>query len=385
MTLKRAKILFVVGGGRFFGEELPLGGAASYVRAAACALSPERFEPVFVFLFQGPTVEEIASLGFRCQVVEGFFRGDPTLPVRIARILKAEDPRLVVTAVSNANLYGRIAAKLAGVRALVTVVMDYMDGIMGRREASPFLERFALWQEKILWRWNSSLAAVSGPLREHVINVWGVPAERVTVIPGVVDLDDVDVEPGAVAAVRDEFGFGPDQFLAGIICRIALVKNLPMLLRAARRVEREAPGLVRFCIAGDGPARQSVEAEANRMGLEGVVRFGGWRNDRRTFAAAADLHLLTSFSEAQGISLLEAMAASRPVVATAVGGVVEVVADGESGFLVSPDDDEAMARSILELARNPALAARMGAAGRARVQERFSPTRIRTAFENLIA
>ena len=383
MSRQRVKILFIVGGGRFFGAELPLGGAASYLKAAALSLPSERFEPVFVFLFRGPTVEEFSSLGFECHIVEGFFRGDPTLPLRLARILKGARPDMVVTAVSNANFYGRIAAKLAGVPALFTIVMDFMDGIMGGRGAAPLLEKFALWQEKLLWRTNTALVAVSSPLREHIINAWGVRAERVTVIPGVVAVDDGAVDPAGLAAARNELGVGPDQILAGIICRIALVKNLAMLLRTARRVERLAPGLVRFAVAGDGPLRQSVESEARRMGLGDVVRFVGWRYDGRTFAAAADLHLLTSYSEAQGISLLEAMAASRRVGATAVGGVVEVVADNETGFLVNPDDDEAMARSIMELARNRDLAAGMGAAGRARVEKLFSPARARQGFEAL--
>jgi len=383
MSRQRIKILFVVGGGRFFGAALPLGGAASYLRAAALSLPPERFEAVFVFLFHGPTVLEFSKLGFECRVVEGFFRGDPTLPLRLARIMKDEDPDAVVTAVSNANLYGRIAAKLAGVGALFTIVMDFMDGIMGTRRAAPLLETLALRQEKLLWPMNTALVAVSNPLREKIIDEWGVPAERVIVIPGVVAADEVAVDPVDIAALRRELGVGAGQILAGTICRITLVKNLAMLLRAARRVEKDAPGLVKFVVAGDGPLRQDLEAESRRMGLEKVVRFVGWCEKGRTFAAAADLHLLTSFSEAQGISLLEAMAASRTVVATAVGGVKEVVADGETGFLVDPDDDEAMARSIVELARNPDLAAQMGAAGRARLESRFSPARARQGFEAL--
>jgi glycosyltransferase involved in cell wall biosynthesis len=385
MSDQPIKIVFIVGGGRSFGDALPLGGAASYMKAAGRVLPKERYDPVFFFLFDGPSVRDFEAAGFRTVVVKRRFRGDFSLVWRLAAALRREAPGVVVTGVANANLYGRLAAKVAGVPALVTVIHDFCRGIMGGARSSPFLEWLALWQEKIFWRLNSRVVAVSGPLRDHLVSAWGMPADRVVSIPGVVETAAPPPDAERVAAMRRRIGAAPGDFVVGILCRIAFVKNLAMFLRVARRVGGEMSRRVRFAVAGEGPQREALEEEARRAGLDGTVCFTGWLDDAEAFAAAADVHLLTSWSESQGISLLEAMAASRPVVAAAVGGVVEVVADGETGFLVDPDDDEVMARHVVELARDPELARAMGAAGRRRAEEVFSPRRMGGAFEELIA
>lgn len=385
MTENVKKIVYIVGGGRFFGTAFPLGGAASYLKTAVQALSGDRFEHVFLFLCNGPSVGEFEALGHRCRVVDRQKGWTVTLPWRIARVLREERPGVVVTAISNANFYGRIAARLAGAPATITVIMDYLSGIMADSRAKPWRERLALWQEKVFWRMTSRLIAVSNPLREHMVRRWGIPGDRVVAIPGVVDTDLPAPPVLRTDKVYRDLGIDPERFLVGTICRLSPVKNLPMLLRTARRVENEVPGEVCFAVAGEGPQREFLEKEAARMGLSEVVRFTGWCDDKEAFYAAADLHLLTSHTESQGISLLEAMAASRPVVATAVGGVVEVVEDGVTGFLVDPEDDEAMARYVVELLRNGTLARSMGMAGRKRVEERFSIEQARAGFEKLLS
>jgi len=385
MSETRKKIVYIVGGGRFFGTTYPLGGAASYLSTAAKALSGDRFEHVFLFLFDGPSVREFEALGYRCLVVERRDGWTITLPWRIARLLKREQPDVVVTAISNANFYGRIASWLASSPATVTVIMDFLDGIMAGTEQRPWRERFHLWQEKKLWRLCNRLVAVSGPLRQHMVSRWGIPEDRVVTIPGVVDTSLPAPTDIRREKVYRNLGIDPERFLVGSICRLSPVKNLPMLLRAARRVEDAVPGEVCFAVAGEGPQREFLEKEAARMGLSDVVLFTGWCDDKDAFYAAADLHVLTSHSESQGISLLEAMAASRPVIATAVGGVVEVVENEVTGFLVDPEDDEAMARLIVELLRNGTMARNMGMAGRKRVEERFSLEQARSGLEKLLA
>jgi len=384
MTERAIKIMFVVGGGRFFGSVLPLGGTAGYIRAAVQALPADRFEPVFLFLFEGPTVREFEALGYRCLTVKRLFRGDATLAFRIARVLSREKPDLVVTAVHNGNLYGRLAARIAGSKNVASIISDYMSGVLAGEKAAPFLERLGLWQEKLLWRLSSRLITPCDPLREHIASEWGIPKDRIVYIPGVIDTNRPAPSAGRTAAMRAKLDIAPEQFLVGTMCRIAAVKNLSMLLRAAARVEKEAPGLVRFAVAGEGPQRRALEEEARQKGLDGVVRFAGWIDDIEAFAAAAGAISLTSHSECHPTLILEAMAASRPVVATAVGGVVRMVADGETGLLVDPGDDEAVARFVLEFARDPDLARRMGAAGRKRVAALFSPEQARRGFEELV-
>ena len=127
-------------------------------------------------------------------------------------------------------------------------------------------------------------------------------------------------------------------------------------------------------MAGDGELRSALEAEASALGDR--IRFLGWAADLRSLYAALDVVVLTSLNEGTPVALIEAHAAARPVVATDVGGVGDVVEHGINGFLAGSDDAEGLARGVLELVEDPGRARRMGEAGRARVAERHSAARI---------
>lgn len=176
------------------------------------------------------------------------------------------------------------------------------------------------------------------------------------------------VEParyGAERAGRD----GPVEIVT--VCRLAPLKGVAVLLEALAR--SGAAGAVRLTVVGDGPARAALERAAAARGLGGRVRFTGYRSQDQVAAhlAEADIFVLASFAEGVPVVLMEAMAGRLPVIATRVGGVAELVEDGVSGLLVAPSDAAGLADAIARLAADPALRARMGEAGRAKVAAEF--------------
>jgi glycosyltransferase involved in cell wall biosynthesis len=172
-------------------------------------------------------------------------------------------------------------------------------------------------------------------------------------------------EEAAQAAPRPQREGGPAVALT--LARLARHKDLPTLLRAAALVPE-----ARFLIAGEGPERPALEAQLDSLGLRERVTLLGHRDDVPQLLARCDLFVLSSLYEGLPVSILEAMAAGKPVVATAIGGIDEAVADGKTGLLVPTGDPVALSGAIRSLISDPALAQRFGAAGRDRVRAEFS-------------
>jgi glycosyltransferase involved in cell wall biosynthesis len=157
---------------------------------------------------------------------------------------------------------------------------------------------------------------------------------------------------------------------------------MEFLLAAARTVAEKAPSAT-FLISGYGPLRERLEAQARQLGVDARVRFLGYRKDVALILAASDVFALPSLWEGMSNAVLEAMAAGKPVVATAVDGAVDQVLPGESGLLVPPGDADALAQALLDLARDPRKAQEMGIKGRERVRREFSLDRMTDAYIEL--
>jgi glycosyltransferase involved in cell wall biosynthesis len=153
--------------------------------------------------------------------------------------------------------------------------------------------------------------------------------------------------------------------------RLRAQKNPLAFVEGAAEVARQCPD-AQFTLVGDGPLRDEVTARIRQLGLEGSVRWLGWHAHGYRLLAAADITTLTSLWEGTPFTLLEAMAWSRPVVATAVNGCPEIVVEGITGFLVPPGDPAAWARRVIELLHSPTQARTMGQQGRKRLEERFT-------------
>ena len=191
---------------------------------------------------------------------------------------------------------------------------------------------------------------------------------KLVVVPNGVDPSDCDVP---VMAPPPEWRLPEGAPVVAFVGRLDRQKNPLLLLRAAARVVREVPETV-FAFAGTGRLETRCRAEADRLGLSGSVRWLGWLSDTRPLLARMDLVALPSSWEGMPNVILEAMACGKPAVAANVGGCAELIVEGETGFLVAPGDEAALAERIVLLLRDAALRRRLGAAARQRVEREFS-------------
>jgi glycosyltransferase involved in cell wall biosynthesis len=204
--------------------------------------------------------------------------------------------------------------------------------------------------------------------------VWeseGVAPERVIVVPNFLEAEAFKgLSEQARLALRGELHVPRDAIVVGCVARLRSEKNLPMLLRGVHALRQRIPQLHAVLI-GDGPSEGELRALATQLEIAEQVHFAGYRPNRPNPHSLFDISVLCSEREGFPNSIIEAMAVARPVVATSVGGVPDVVQDGRTGFLVNPGDDSKFVESVEHLASDPTRRRLMGAAGRAVVEARY--------------
>ena len=215
------------------------------------------------------------------------------------------------------------------------------------------------------------VVTVSSDLKRHLV-AEGFPSDRVNVIYNGIDVGTLPA-PDARLRVRSALGIPPDAFVVGTVARLDPVKDLGTLIRAAAKSSAARP--LQLLIVGDGAERQRLEASAREAGAGRIVRFLGHRDDARDLLAGCDVYANSSISEGISLTILEAMAAGLPVVATRVGGTPEIV-DGATGRLVPSRDADAIARTLDALAADEALRLALGREARTRVEQRFTLERM---------
>jgi glycosyltransferase involved in cell wall biosynthesis len=213
--------------------------------------------------------------------------------------------------------------------------------------------------------------AVSEEVREYSIAHTRIAPDKVCTIVNGVQVERFSSDNPQDGLLRQELGIPPHAPLIGIVGRLIPVKDHEVFLQAAASICQELPE-ARFLIVGDGPLRSTLAAVSAALGLSEAVVFCGLRNDIPSVMASLDLLVFSSRSEGLPVAMLEGMASARAIVATAVGGMPGVMIDGATGLLVPPADPAALARACLQILRDPAAAARMGHAGRMRVQAHYS-------------
>ena len=213
-------------------------------------------------------------------------------------------------------------------------------------------------------------------MRDDLVELGVAPREKFTVIRLGIELDErISAPDGARAETRRLLGVPQDAFVVGWIGRMTGVKNTDEVL-AALRMLRDRGVDAYLCMVGDGPDRERLERRAHDLGVVKRCLFLGYQEEVARFYAAFDGMILPSVNEGTPVSAIESLAAGRPVVATRVGGVPDVIDDGEDGFLVDPGSTEQLADRLEELARDPELRERMGKRGRARVPARYAVARL---------
>jgi glycosyltransferase involved in cell wall biosynthesis len=287
---------------------------------------------------------------------------DLTAAWRLARVLRDLRPDIVHAHDPHAVAMAALARSIGGPDPAPLLVASRRVDFRIRQNA------FSRWK----YRQVDVFICASECIRQMLL-ADGVEPERAVTVHEGVDIDHIDAAPPA--DVRAAFWLPHGAPLVGNVAALVPHKGQRYLVEAAALVVRRMPD-ARFLIVGDGELRATLEQAVRREQLEKHVIFTGFRPDVLSLIKGFDLFVMSSVTEGLGTSLLDAMAASRAVVATRTGGIPEVVVDGETGLLVPPRDAHALAEAIIRLLGDESLRAAFGRAGRQRVERRFSADRM---------
>jgi glycosyltransferase involved in cell wall biosynthesis len=291
--------------------------------------------------------------------------------VKLYRLMRRERPHVVHTHTAKAGFVGRIAARLAG----VPVVLHTFHGHVFHGYFSPAKTRLFLLIERLGARLSTRIITISPRLREEIAQFGVTGSERIEVIPLGFELEMFASQPRGAGDFRRSLGLPAAATLVGAVGRLVPIKNIPLLLEAVALARQEDPA-IRVVLVGDGALREELEVEAEALGLGQAVIFTGWRHDLASVYADLDAVVISSHNEGTPASLIEAMATGCPVVSTRVGGVPDLIADGETGRLVPPGEREALAAALLELFREQERTARMAELAQRQVLERHQARRL---------
>jgi glycosyltransferase involved in cell wall biosynthesis len=373
----RVKILRVI-------ARLNMGGPALHVAYLTAGLQERGYETTlaagslargedsmaFVADELGVKVVRIDELGREISPLR-----DLVATIRLARLIRRERPHILHTHTAKAGTVGRVAALLAGSRRPPIVVHTFHGHVL-RGYFGPLRSLFFRLLERRLASISTALVAVSPQVRDDLVALGVAPRDRFVVIRLGIELDQrVAPEQNGRVESRRYLGIPADRFAVGWIGRMTAVKRTDDVLVAFRRL-RDSGVDACLCMVGDGPDRPQLERRAHELGLMRDTFFLGYQEDVAPYYAAFDALVLPSGNEGTPVSAIEALAAGRPVVATRVGGVPDVVRDGEDGFLVEAGATDDLAERLERLARDPALRDRMGEAGRERVLPRYAVDRL---------
>jgi len=336
------------------------GGAQEHLFALLSRLDRSRYDASVIALSGGSAVRKMQRAGFPVTVLDE--PDDATATGVVATLLADANPDVIHNHMYRAELVGTrsaIALGEAGHRRPYIVSTVHSSRIRSDEDRRVL---------QSLTPQIDQLIAVSEAI-EAKIRDEGRSGAPVRLIYNGVDLSRYD-ETEPCCTFREQYGIEPDSVVVGVVARLEPEKGHPTLLEAWPAVLHAVPNAT-LLVVGEGSRHAELEQQAAALRIAHRVVFTGRRDDVPSVTAALDVAVLPSYREAQGLSILEAMALSRPVVASRVGGIPEVIEDGVSGLLVAPHDPEALAAAIIRLLKDHPLADMIGRAGHDVVHVRF--------------
>ncbi|RYY40093.1 MAG: glycosyltransferase family 1 protein [Chitinophagaceae bacterium] len=308
------------------------------------------------------------------------FRDDRAAYRRLKEIIRDFKPDIVHTHAAKSGALGRLAA----FATRVPVTIHTFHGHVFHSYFSPLKTQAFIRAERYLAGRSSGIIAISDLQKEELAGEFKICApEKIRVIPLGLDLKPFqEGQEEKRAGFRNRYGIADDELVIGLVGRIVPVKNHSLFLQMAALLAASTKQKLRFFLVGDGDERPAVEAECRSLGLDyayfpdtqrlGLVTCTSWQTKMDEVYAAMDIVALTSHNEGTPVSLIEAQAAGKPVVATAVGGVADTMVNGETGFLVPAGAAAEGSAFLKQLVEDEALRGKMGNAGRRLAEERFS-------------
>lgn len=369
---------------------LNVGGPAIHTVLLTQLLDPAQYKTLLVSGVEGPTEGSMRYLaeerGVEPRIVpemgrEISLRHDIVALFKLIALMRREKPDIIHTHTAKAGTLGRTAA-LVGLFGRRKRIYHTFHGHVFHGYFSPRKTRVFIRIEQILGRYTDRLIAVSERTKEDLVAYKIAPADKITVVPLGLDLDPFTVCERYRGELRRELQLPEDAVLIGLVARLVPIKGIHDFLEAAACVAAGYPQAV-FLIVGDGEMRQELEEHARALGLQERVLFLGYRKDLPRIYADLDIVALSSLNEGLPVSLIEAMASECVVVSTSVGGVPNLIQDGETGFLVPPQNPGALAMALEEALAQPERWDEIGIRARQSALERFHVRRLVADIETL--
>ncbi len=291
---------------------------------------------------------------------------------KIRSIIDDFQPDIVHTHAAKAGAIGRLAAHHAN----VPIILHTFHGHVFHSYFHPLKARFFLEIERYLAKISSRLIAISELQKREMTQDFRIgPSNKFSVVPLGFDLERFQTDQANKRMkFRQQYNVADDEIAIGIIGRLVPIKNHELFLKALNHVIEESNQKIRAFIIGDGEERQNIQTKASEMQIDyalphqngnqaALLKFTSWHKDIDVVNAGLDIVALTSNNEGTPVSLIEALAAKKPIVATNVGGVSDIVEHGYTALLSPPNDSDQFARNLLELVEDKQLRARLGQNG----------------------
>lgn len=375
--MKKTKIVYII-------TRLDKGGSAETTLLTVSLLNRERYE---VFLIHGFTLESnmgpeeneavqhdlvmADDKGVKVFVIPSLvrrlsFKNDLLAFISIYRLIKQIRPHIVHTHTSKAGLLGRLAACLAR----VPIIIHTPHGHVFHSYYGLILTNIFVFAEKISSFMTNKIIALTEKEKVEHLEKGIASTEKFTIIHSGVKLDYFMNMSIDIKAKKKELGIPPGYNVVGTIGRLVPIKGYKYLISAAKMIVEEIDKTV-FVIVGDGYLKFELERYAEALGVRKDIIFTGWRADSSDILCLFDIFVLPSLNEGMGRVIIEAMALGKPIVASSVGGIIDLVRNGENGILVPPRDSDSLGKALLQLIRNKDLAEELGENGKAMVYPEF--------------
>jgi glycosyltransferase involved in cell wall biosynthesis len=351
------------------------GGAEQMLVHLAEHLDSSRYHKRVVLLRPGWIQEQLQDRGIEAVLIPSERSWDFTFLRRLMREIRGFNTDLIHSHLPGANLYASVAGWLTGRPTVLTYHGElFLPG-------PP--TRYAAIKNMLVRRFASRIVMVADYLKEDFVKRAKFPAAKLTTIyngiPMLNEIADFDT-----TVKRATLGVQPDDPVVGIVANFRPAKGYEYFIEAAHLVRQRLPN-TKFLVVGQGreAIEKKVHALIDRFKLHDNIVLLGFRQDVPELLRVFDVFVLSSISEGLPLSVVEAMAAHKPVVVTRVGGLAELVAEGDSGFLVPPRNAELLAERILEILTNPQLRDKMGRRGRKIVETKFTVTAMVDQYQSL--
>lgn len=278
---------------------------------------------------------------------------------RIVRFLKDEKIDLVHTHLIRADIYGRLASVLCNLPVITTI-----HNTESHHVSKKVFDSIVRYIDKKTIGYCDKIIVVSKALRNFLCHLYRIPESEVGVV-----YNGIEIHNKTETVDKTKLGITDDSAIVCTVARLHKQKGIPVLVRAIDAVIKKG-FKVTAVVVGDGPLKYEISTLIKS--LNAPVVLAGFQHDVTPFLRAADIFVLPSLWEGFGLVLIEAMSFSKPVVATNVGGIPEIVSDGLVGFICNPNDPESLADAIIKLIKNPSLRDEMGKEGKKRVETFFT-------------